>query len=106
MGAFVLKGYQKGSELEPIVSAVKAIATLLLLFAVFRLNELTNFTFSIDDEFAAFRVDAATGPAFPPARALRIVLFPWLSLLPAGNRRRAPRSLVVRLFSTLCRVPD
>ena len=42
-------------QFEP---ALKALLILLSLFAVFHLNELANFTLSIDDEFAAFR-DAA-----------------------------------------------
>src|SRR5262249_427258 len=54
------KRYQKEIKLEPIKPVVKAITTLLLLFAVFHLNELTNFPLSIDAEFDAFRENSGS----------------------------------------------
>src|SRR5262245_52586539 len=49
------RGYLDEIEFGQIEPFVRAITALFLLFAVFRLSELTNFTFNIDDEFAPFR---------------------------------------------------
>ncbi|MGA2731082.1 MAG: glucosyltransferase domain-containing protein [Syntrophobacteraceae bacterium] len=38
---------------------MKALSILLALFAVFHVSELTNFTLSIEDEFAAFQADSS-----------------------------------------------
>ncbi len=45
----------EGLEFGQLEPALKALSILLALFAVFHVSELTNFTLSIDDEFAAFR---------------------------------------------------
>lgn len=51
--------WRKDMDTTKAETLIKSIAILFLAFAMFNLNGLTNFTLSIDDEFAAFRENAA-----------------------------------------------
>jgi hypothetical protein len=58
--SWVTRTVTRGEEfgLKQAVNAEKAVALFLALFAIFHLQQLANFTLSIDDEVAAFRVSA------------------------------------------------
>ncbi|MEN6439659.1 MAG: glucosyltransferase domain-containing protein, partial [Syntrophobacter sp.] len=54
-GLVRVKDCIEGIEFKQIEPSLKALAILLGLFSLFHVPELTNFTLSIDDEYAAFR---------------------------------------------------
>lgn len=51
--------WRKDIDTAKIEARIKSIAVLFLSFAIFNLDGLTSFTLSVDDEFAAFRENAA-----------------------------------------------